>query len=289
MFGVLHSALPAAAFAAAVVFTPPAQAGGLKDDPGIVVDWSGAYVGIHAGGAWSTIDHELTDPALLVFLLDAVGAPTSARTDVDGFLAGGHIGIQRQFGRWVIGAEASFSDGKLDGRTSSDFGGNINFGGGSLEWDGTSSTHSKIGELFTVVGRLGYAWDRWHAYGKGGFASAKIDVSASADVEFAFCGLACIPLASIGGAYASSERHNGFVLGAGVEYMITQDVVFGLEYSYIDLEAKTHDGPTSIAVNGAPLGTIDSRMRVDPDAIHAVTARLSVKFGGPSGTHASYK
>jgi outer membrane immunogenic protein len=289
MFGVLRSAFPAAALAATIALAPAAHAGSLKDDAGVVVDWSGAYVGIHAGGAWSQIDNELTDPALLVFLLDAVGAPTSSRHDVDGFLAGGHAGIQRQFGHWVIGAEASFSGGKLDGRAASDFGGSINFGGGSLEWDGTSSTESKISNLFTVVGRLGYAWDRWHAYAKGGFASAEIDVRASADVAFAFCGIACIPLGSIGGTYSSSERHNGFVVGAGLEYMITQNVVVGLEYSYTDLEAKTHNGPTSLSVNGTALGSVDSRMRVDPDAIHAVTARLSFKFGGPAETYETYK
>ena len=98
-----------------------------------------------------------------------------------------------------------------------------------------------------------------------------------------------MPLASIGGAYSSSERHNGFVVDAGVEYMITQNVVFGLEYSYTGLEAKTHDGPTSLSVNGAPLGTVGSRMRVDPDAIHAVTARLSFKFGGPTESYETYK
>jgi len=289
MFGVLRSALSAAALVATLALAPAAHAGSLKDDSGIVVDWSGAYAGIHVGAAWSQIDTELTDPVLLVFLLDALGGPTSARHDVDGFLAGGHVGIQRQFGRWVIGAEASFSGGKLDGRATSDFGGNINFGGGSFEWDGTSSTESKISALLTVVGRLGYAWDRWHAYAKGGFASAEIDVRASTDVDFAFCGIACIPLASIGGAYSSSERHNGFVLGAGLEYMITPNVVFGLEYSYTDLEAKTHNGSTSLSVNGAPLGTVDSRMRVDPEAIHAVSARLSFKFGGPAETYETYK
>jgi hypothetical protein len=71
--------------------------------------------------------------------------------------------------------------------------------------------------------------------------------------------------------------------------MVGRNVVLGLEYSYIDLQAKTHEGLTSIAVNGTPLGTIDSRMRVDPDAIHAITARLSFKFGGPAETYESYK
>jgi hypothetical protein len=71
--------------------------------------------------------------------------------------------------------------------------------------------------------------------------------------------------------------------------MITQNVVVGLEYSYTDLEAKTHNGPTSLSVNGTALGSVDSRMRVDPDAIHAVTARLSFKFGGPAEAYETYK
>lgn len=35
-----------------------------------------------------------------------------------------------------------------------------------------------ITALWTVTGKVGYAWDRWLAYGKGGYAGGLVETSA---------------------------------------------------------------------------------------------------------------
>ncbi len=278
-----------AAFSAAVisalVLVVPAQSGSLKDEPaGVRVDWSGLYLGIHGGGAWSKANNELAGPPGLLGLVDTLNIPRSSSHDLDGILAGGQISLQKQFGQLVLGVDASFTGGRFDGSSSSAFDGALGlpplFG---ATWDGETTSSTKIGAIFTATGRVGYAWDRWFGYVKGGYATAKVSHSSLTGVDVNGCFFGCSPLASGSGSSRSDARHNGWVVGGGFEYMITPSVTFGLEYNYIDLGAKTHEGLTTINVTGVGSGTFDSRTRVDVDAIHAVYARLNVKVGGDGG------
>lgn len=275
----VRSAFAAALFVGGLSFASLAQAGSLKDEPpGVRTDWSGVYLGLHAGAGWSKSGSELVDPPALLTLMDAIGIPSSSSHDLDGFLAGGQVGIQRQFGGLVLGIEASFSGGRLDGSSSTAFGGSIGipplFG---ATWDGETTSTTKVGEIFTATGRVGYASDRWLTYVKGGYATAEVSQSSVTGVDVSLCGLGvCLP-ASGGGSTRSDARHHGWVIGGGLEYMITSNVSFGIEYNYIDLGAKTHSGVTTIDVDGVGSGSFDSRTRVDMDAIHAVYARLNFK------------
>lgn len=62
-------------------------------------------------------------------------------------------------------------------------------------------------------------------------------------------------------------------VGAGLEYAITQNLVFGVEYNYISL---SEDVSADLFRSGAFLRTIHSDVDTD---IHSVMARLSLKFG----------
>jgi hypothetical protein len=73
-----------------------------------VFDWSGIYVGGHVGGVWS--DVEWSGPAVTRYV---DGERISH--EVDGYLAGGHLGFNQQFGRWVGGVEVSLSEGDVEG------------------------------------------------------------------------------------------------------------------------------------------------------------------------------
>ena len=244
--------------------------------PGTVVDWSGLYVGLHAGYAWSDVDVELREPGAAVTILEGLGAPTGARHDLDGFLGGGHIGIQHQWGRWVLGVEAALSVSDQRDRSTEPFAGQVTFLGFPIaEWAGESSFRTEIDNFMSIAGRLGYAHDRWLVYAKGGFATAAIRSRGSVDGEFCAIFVGC---GDFGGSFSSRERHNGWLAGAGLEYMITPNLIVGLEYSYMDLGARTHSGSGTLDLDGATFSG-DTRVRVDPDAIHAVTARVSIKLG----------
>jgi opacity protein-like surface antigen len=77
----------------------------------------------------------------------------------------------------------------------------------------------------------------------------------------------------------SSERHDGWYLGGGVEWAITPNVIFGVEYRHYDFKDVLHT-PTNLTVNP---NVLDPALRhnVDADA-DVVTARLSFKLNRPA-------
>jgi len=235
-----------------LVATPPAHAGSILDDgsPGVSIDWSGLYVGLHGGYSWSRQDTGL-----------------SQDIDADGWLAGGHLGLQRQFDRWVVGIEASFTGGNLDGSTT--------IGSGAAPVNIATS----LSDLLMITGRLGYAWHDRLFYIKGGYASADVDFTISTP----------------GGVYSSNSRLDGWTAGIGFERMITRNVSFGIEYDYIDLGGKN----LSFSGGGGPVtftAVVDKYCpppkpvsgHLDPDGIHTIMARLSFKFGDEP-EHLPYK
>ena len=238
--------------------------------PGVAVDWSGLYAGLHAGYGWSNLDVELRDPPAAVAILDLLGAPTGASHDLNGFLAGGHVGVQKQWGRWVLGVEAALTLGGVRDNSSETFSGSFLF----TSWNGESTFRTEISDFMSIAGRVGYAQDRWLAYVKGGFATASVSARGALDGE------ACLffVCSNFNGAFASKERHNGWVAGGGLEYMLTNNIIVGVEYSYTDLGGRTHAGTGTLDTD---IGTFsgETKLRVDPDAVHSVMGRLSFKIG----------
>jgi outer membrane immunogenic protein len=207
-----------------------------------VFNWSGVYVGGHLGAAWG--DVEWSGPDITRFV---EGGGVSH--EMDGTLAGGHLGFNHQFGRWVGGAEVSLSGGDVEGSSVNE----LTFG------DSSALTRTEIDSLFLATVRLGYAWDRSLAYVKGGYASADVKLrGAWEDFDF-----------------SSSERHAGFTVGAGFEYALTNRVILGLEYNRVDLGSATHVG--FLSDNDDIVDAIP--VRVEPDVLHVAMARLSLKFG----------
>jgi outer membrane immunogenic protein len=128
---------------------------------------------------------------------------------------------------------------------------------------------TSINSLFTVTGRLGYSFSPgWLGYVKGGYASAKVDTA----------GVTNPPVAGLLLNWNTSQWHDGFVVGVGGEYKITQNITLGLEYDYVGLSTSDHVGP----VSGGAI-TADNQIvhRVNGN-IQSVMARLNFLFGGGS-------
>src|SRR5262245_63831697 len=70
-----------------------------------VHDWTGFYVGGHVGNGWGEKDwsNPEADPSV------------RGADHVNGFMAGGQIGLNWQTGLWVFGVEAQASWGNIDG------------------------------------------------------------------------------------------------------------------------------------------------------------------------------
>jgi outer membrane immunogenic protein len=115
--------------------------------PPPIFNWSGFYVGAHAGYGWGSS------------AFDAAAAGTSF--DTDGWLLGALAGVNYQVGQTVFGVEAdiNWSD----------------FSGGAA--CGAFNCNTEVPWFGTLRGRLGYAADRFMPYITGGLAYGKIEAS----------------------------------------------------------------------------------------------------------------
>ncbi|MEP0519044.1 MAG: outer membrane protein [Hyphomicrobiales bacterium] len=125
--------------------------------------------------------------------------------EADGYVAGGYVGYNFQSGNLVFGIEGDLAATDLK-ETS---------GGVTLESDLTGS----------IRGRVGYAFDRILAYGTGGVAFA--DVSAS------------------DGTVSDDNWHSGYVVGAGIEAAMSENVLARVEYLYTDFGDETYNLTTA--------------------------------------------
>lgn len=128
---------------------------------------------------------------------------TTSSEDLSGFIGGGQIGANYQIGVFVFGVE-----GDMDYSNQSY---NTNLGFGVTETD-------KINWVWTIRGRVGAAYDRWLFYGTGGGGEGKVTASATS------------PFGSI----SASETHFAWVVGAGIEYGITDYLTARVEYLYLN-------------------------------------------------------
>jgi opacity protein-like surface antigen len=175
-------------------WSSPAGAGAMiampvKARPAAGSDWSGFYVGGHAGYGWGR------DP-----ISDAVfggklgGEPL--RTDVNshGFVAGFQAGANRQMGAFVGGLEIDLSATGIKGSTIS-----VDIGSGE-----SNTNTDKFDMLGSARTRLGYlAWPNVLLYGTGGLAWTRLNQS-TVDV-------------SAGSGSSTPAWEFGWVAGAGGE------------------------------------------------------------------------
>jgi outer membrane immunogenic protein len=133
----------------------PSMAGGsLKDtlpEPMPVPTWTGPYIGVHAGGGWSSVDW--------TYLSNGA----TADHDGSGAFGGVQAGYNFRTGGLVWGLEADISGANIDGRTACP---NASF-----------SCDSEISWLGSVRLRAGFASGGWLFYGTGGFGFGRVDIS----------------------------------------------------------------------------------------------------------------
>ena len=207
-----------------------------------VYNWTGFYVGGHVGYGWGDKDWTFPPPS----------DPPGVNFDVDGFLGGGQIGFNWQAGNWVFGIEGEFSWSGIDGAAT-------------LTPPGSPSAtfSSELNWIATLTGRIGYAWNNWLWYVKGGGAWADEDHSIS----------------SVGTpTAAASGSASGWTIGGGAEYGFAPNWSARVEYSYYDFGSKTY----TFTAAGSPA----EDLAIDQQ-IHAVKFGINYRFGdfgkGPVG------
>jgi outer membrane immunogenic protein len=180
-------------------------------------------VGGHAGGGWA--DSELDGNS------GAFGTDTPRLQDsfdLEGWLAGGHIGVNLQHGAWVMGGEFSLSAAEIEG-SKSDCAAILlrRFG-----FDERAEFPCKKEDewLLLAMSRFGYAPGDWMGYVTLGVAVVGAqtgnqdfrDVNGNARGPF--------PLS------AGSSTDVGFAFGGGIEGQLGHGLILGLEYIHADFD-----------------------------------------------------
>lgn len=146
--------------------------------------WTGFYLGANTGYSWGSGKGGISD------------------LDPQGWLGGGQVGFNYQFGNNVVlGAEAD-----LQGSNITD-----------SAIDGVWDPRSKMDYFGTVRGRIGYAFDNVMPYFTGGLAWGHNEIT-NRDLGI-----------------SSDNTHVGWTVGGGLEYALSNNWTVKAEYLYMDL------------------------------------------------------
>lgn len=235
--------------------------------PALVVspayDWSGFYLGVHAGYTFGEDDDVSTTGQAAANIANVAGGarPGHVRLDRDGFIGGGQIGYNWQLTpNWVFGLETdiSYVDIRRDENVVT---APLAPGVGSLN----NTFRTRMDYFGTVRGRIGYAFDRTLVYATGGLAYADIENSV------AFFGTA----GQLQFAGSNRRTEAGYTVGAGFEHAFAPNWSVKAEYLYYDFRDET----VNVAViPGSGGGGTGYNSRFENDG-HIVRAGLNYKFG----------
>ena len=239
----------------------------LAASPGVGARWNGCYIGAHAGAGWGSAG--ITEPIEPLF---QYFAPAGTAIDVDtgaGFIGGVQVGCDRQFvNNWVVGAAGDWSWADIEGQAADPF-----FAGKS---GGPILLNAKTEWMATLTGRVGYAWDRWLVYGKGGAAWGRHKFSIE---NLTFWGNPTIEFCATGGPVlpcnpSGSVTRVGWMAGFGVEWAVAGNWTAALEYDHYDFGSHSVTLTDPNGVSGAPAsGPVDVKNRID-----AVTFSVNYRF-----------
>jgi opacity protein-like surface antigen len=203
-------------------------------------NWSGLYFGANAG--WLTGEGDWTYP----------NGTSPQPITFDSGVLGGHIGLQHQFNSIVVGVEGgwmgtgAFADNDFDG-------GNCP--------NAAFRCLGRLNSLYMIGPRVGWTpSSNWMLYLTGGYASGRIETrTVSVATGLAFD--------------QSASRHDGWYLGGGVEVALAHNMILGVEYLHIDLDARN--------AAPSPFSATEVRNNLSGDA-DVVRARLSFILGRPA-------
>jgi len=184
--------------------------------PASQYNWTGCYVGADIGGGWGR--EGFTDPTGVNFL------PPGVAVDVDssGVLGGPEAGCNYQIApNWVVGISGDFAFADIKGSARDPFFANKNI-------------ESKTEWLASATGQVGYTWDRWMLYGKGGAAWTRDRYDTTNPGVYDFNG---------------TETRTGWTAGVGLQWAFLQNWSAKVEYDHYDFGSGTF---TLVDVNLGP-------------------------------------
>jgi outer membrane immunogenic protein len=269
--------------------------------PPPVQDWSGIYVGLEAGYGWGKQDFGTafnpffgtkgsatsgTDKFPCNFAPGCSADATIGSTSQSGWLFGGFVGAQKQWGSWVLGIETDFDGADIKGSSSATRSQviNVDVDGDNDRFAGVNQNHTinaKIDELGTARAKVGWAWSpSWMIYATGGMAWAHVKDDVSVSFSNTFCD-ECTPAGLTGGTTSFNGSGGasmfGWTIGAGVDWKWQIDQgsawVFGIEYLHYEFPEHTLTLADNVFGSGGNFAIPNTSERVD-----VVKGRISYLF-----------
>jgi len=248
---VLFAAITVACFSSAPALAADLPTKGYAPAAAPLFNWSGLYIGGSVGWIGNHYDWAF-EPAI------AGAANQSWNMSQNNVIGGGHIGLQGQFGQWVLGVELAGS-GLFRSGGFNDWAKHDGFGLGAA-----GRGVATVGELWQAGARIGWTPNNnWLWYVTGGYARGLVQTN---DVLIA-TGVAV-------GNQQTGRIQQGWYLGGGFEYMFARNWIAGIEYQRIDLGSKIHC--PQLALASCSTNTNTRRISNDDDVVRF---RLSYLFG----------
>lgn len=206
-----------------------------------VVDWSGFYAGIYGGYALDTdgASSSSTGPATFNFGGGAINGTIASSTGrIEGLIGGVVTGYTYQHDKLVLGVEAGLHLGDYGKADTSTLGGTATDGVNTVTLSFDENARYNVDWYTALVGRVGFAHDRWLFTLKGGVVVANASIQADSRLFVDDPGGLILPagtLIDVPGTSSASELVVGPTFGFGAETMIAENVSVSAEYTYVSL------------------------------------------------------
>jgi len=207
--------------------------------------WTGCYVGGNVGGIWAHNDWNDT-------IVGDFGTNTGS-----GAIGGLQGGCNYQVGAWVFGIQGDYDWTNANNSTA-----NVIFP--------AITDQTQIKSLGSVTGRVGYSWDRFLAYVKGGGAW----LQSNYNVQVAGFNVA-----------TASNTNSGWTVGVGGEYAFLNWLTGFVEYDYYNFSNSNSNalictaGACGVGPGGLPVAFGNVGVTTN---VNVIKAGLNFKFG-PGG------
>jgi outer membrane immunogenic protein len=229
--GAFTSVLTASAFGADLPThkTPPAPI-----PVALPYNWTGCYIGGNVGGLWA----DKNFGSIQNYANNSENGPSlgdGQNVQGTGVLIGGQVGCNCQVGQWVFGAQVDEDWTNASGSGTQSYGYLAQSGVQSAATVNASQSlysynltnHFQVNSLGSASARVGWAFDRFLPYIKGGVGWETVNYNESLNYG-----------ASFGWSQSWGETLVGWTVGGGFEYAFTDHLTAFAEGDYYDFGSK---------------------------------------------------
>jgi opacity protein-like surface antigen len=230
--------------------------------PNTVFSWTGFYLGGNVGGGTSHVDFNGTGVFTRAGVVDPFAFANTGTAS--GILAGGQVGFNYELpAQIVLGFEADLDGSSFHGLTTFCSTGT---GGPLLGHTANCETsNSKLVDLGTVRGRIGYAFDnKVFVYGTGGFAWEKTSTSTIATCVTLTGSCPASGVKFTDGSSEVSATLGGWAAGIGVEWALTPQWILRAEYLHLTFDRAGENFSASGTASKVPF-TVAGRTSIGND------------------------